>query len=90
MHLKESDGNFNQEAYKYALENAGYTSTEFEEEIRAETARNILSQSILSGNLTNKLQAQILASLFEERSFNIQILTPEQLSFNVKDPVMSN
>ena len=36
--------------YNFALENAGYTSKEFEEEIRAETARNILSQSILSGN----------------------------------------
>ncbi len=85
--FKGPDGNFNQEAYKYALENAGYTSTEFEEEIRAETARNILSQSILSGNLTNKVQAQILASfLLEERSFNIQILTPEKFSFSVTDP----
>ena len=85
--FKGPDGNFNQDAYNYALENAGYTSTEFEEEIRAETARNILSQSILLGNLTNKLQAQILASyLLEERSFNIQILTPEKVSLNVTDP----
>ena len=85
--FKGPDGNFNQDAYNFALENAGYTSTEFEEEIRAETARNILSQSILSGNLTNKLQTQILASfLLEERSFNIQILKPENISFTVKDP----
>ena len=85
--FKGPDGNFNQDAYNFALENAGYTSTEFEEEIRAETARNILSQSILSGNLTNKFQAQILASfLLEERSFNIQILTPEKFSFSVTDP----
>ena len=85
--FKGPDGNFNQDAYNYALENAGYTSTEFEEEIRAETARNILSQSILSGNMTNKLQAEILASfLLEERSFNIQILKPENVSFTVKDP----
>ncbi len=85
--FKGPDGNFNQEAYTYALENAGYTSTEFEEEIRAETARNILSQSILSGNLTNKVQAQILASfLLEERSFSVQILTPEKFSFSVTDP----
>ena len=85
--FKGPDGNFNQAAYNFALENAGYTSTEFEEEIRAETARNILSQSILSGNMTNKLQAEILASyLLEERSFNIQILKPENISFTVKDP----
>ena len=60
--FKGPDGNFNQDAYNFALENAGYTSTEFEEEIRAEKARNILSQSILSGNLTNKFQSEILAS----------------------------
>ena len=85
--FKGPDGSFNQDAYNYALENAGYTSTEFEEEIRAETARNILSQSILSGNMTNKLQAELLASfLLEERSFNIQILKPENISFTVKDP----
>ena len=56
--FKGPDGNFNQDAYNFTLENAGYTSTEFEEEIRAEKARNILSQSILSGNLTNKFQSQ--------------------------------
>ena len=85
--FKGPDGNFNQAAYNFALENAGYTSTEFEEEIRAETARNILSQSILSGNMTNKLQAELLASfLLEERSFNIQILNPGNISFTVEDP----
>ena len=85
--FKGPDGNFNQDAYNYTLENAGYTTAEFEEEIRAETARNILSQSILSGNMINKLQAEILASfLLEERSFNIQILKPENFSFTVKDP----
>ena len=85
--FKGPDGNFNQDAYNYTLENAGYTSAEFEEEIRAETARNILSQSILSGNMINKLQAEILASfLLEERSFNIQILKPKNFSFTVKDP----
>ena len=85
--FKGPDGSFNQDAYNYTLENAGYTSAEFEEEIRAETARNILSQSILSGNMINKLQAEILASfLLEERSFNIQILKPENISFTGKDP----
>ena len=85
--FKGPDGNFNQAAYNFALENAGYTSTEFEEEIRAETARNILSQSILSGNMTNKIQAELLASfLLEERSFNIQILNPGNISFTVEDP----
>ena len=85
--FKGLDGNFDQDAYNFTLENAGYTSKEFEEEIRAEKARNILSQSILAGNLTNKFQSQILASyLLQERSFNIQILTPERVGLSVTDP----
>ena len=85
--FKGPDGSFNQEAYNYALENAGYTSTEFEEEIRAETARNIVSQSILSGNMTNKIQAELLASfMLEKRSVNITTLKPENISFTVENP----
>ena len=84
--FKGPDGSFNQTSYNYSLENAGYTSTEFEEEIRAETARSILSQSILSGNIINNLQAELLASfLLEERSFNIQILQPDDLGSAIKD-----
>ena len=85
--FKGPDGGFNQEAYNYALENAGYTSTEFEEEIRAETARNIVSQSILSGNMTNKIQAELLASfMLEKRSVNITTIKPENISFTVENP----
>jgi peptidyl-prolyl cis-trans isomerase D len=37
--------------------------------------------------MTNNLQAELLASfLLEERSFNIQILKPENISFTAKDP----
>ena len=85
--FKGPDGAFNQDAYNYALENAGYTSAEFEEEIRAETARNILSQSILSGNAINKIQAELLAAfLLEARSFNIQVLTADSLEFIAENP----
>ena len=85
--FKGPDGAFNQDAYNYALENAGYTSAEFEEEIRAETARNILSQSILSGNTINKIQAELLAAfLLEARSFNIQVLTADSVEFIAENP----
>ena len=85
--FKGPDGSFNQDAYNFTLENAGYETAEFEEEIRAETARNILSQAILSGNVINKLQAEIMASfLLEERSFNVQILKPESFKFSIKEP----
>ena len=89
--FKGPDGSFNQDAYNYALENAGYTSAEFEEEIRAETSRNILSQSILSGIVINSLQAQILASfLLEERSFNIQTFTLDNVNISTKNPSITD
>ena len=85
--FKGPDGSFNQDAYNFALETAGYTKAEFEEEIRAETARNILSQGILSGNVINNLQAEIMASfLLEKRSFNVQILKPGSFKFSIKEP----
>lgn len=85
--FKGPDGAFNQDAYNYALENAGYTSAEFEEEIRAETARNILSQSILSGNTINNIQAELLAAfLLEARSFNIQVLTADSVEIIAEIP----
>ena len=89
--FKGPDGSFNQDAYNYALENAGYTSAEFEEEIRAETSRNILSQSILSGIVINSLQAQMLASfLLEERSFNIQTFTLDNVNISTKNPSIAD
>lgn len=89
--FKGPDGSFNQDAYNYALENAGYTSAEFEEEIRAETSRNILSQSILSGIVINSLQAQMLASfLLEERSFNIQTFTLDSVNISTKNPSIAD
>ena len=85
--FKGPDGSFNQDAYNFALETAGYAKAEFEEEIRAETARNILSQGILSGNVINNLQAEIMASfLLEKRSFNVQILKPGSFKFSIKEP----
>ena len=89
--FKGPDGSFNQDAYNYALENAGYTSAEFEEEIRAETSRNILSQSILSGIVINSFQAQMLASfLLEERSFNIQTFTLDNVNISTKNPSIAD
>ncbi|WP_101068116.1 peptidylprolyl isomerase [Roseovarius salinarum] len=43
------DGEFDREAYRFALDQAGMTEAEFEADIRAETARSLLQGALVSG-----------------------------------------
>lgn len=43
------DGEFDREAYEFALNNAGLSVTEFEETLREETARSILQGAVIAG-----------------------------------------
>ncbi|SFH34167.1 peptidyl-prolyl cis-trans isomerase D [Palleronia marisminoris] len=43
------DGNFDAEAYRFALEQSGLTVTEFESQLRDETARSILQGAVIAG-----------------------------------------
>lgn len=43
------DGEFNREAYRFALEQAGLNEAEFEEDIRDETARSFVQAAVLAG-----------------------------------------
>ncbi|MGR3501388.1 peptidyl-prolyl cis-trans isomerase [Pseudaestuariivita sp.] len=42
------DGNFDREAYRFALENAGVSESVFEDNLRAESARTLLQGAVLS------------------------------------------
>lgn len=44
------DGSFDREAYRFALNNAGLSEAEFEEDLRQESARTILQAAVVSGN----------------------------------------
>ncbi|WP_397542177.1 peptidylprolyl isomerase [Roseovarius salis] len=43
------DGSFDREAYRFALEQAGLSESEFEEDVRDETARSFLQAAVMSG-----------------------------------------
>lgn len=43
------DGRFDREAYRFGLDQAGLTETQFEEDIRAETARSFLQAAVVAG-----------------------------------------
>ncbi|MDA7429778.1 SurA N-terminal domain-containing protein [Primorskyibacter aestuariivivens] len=44
------NGDFDREAYRFALQNAGLSEAEFEEDLRQESARTLLQAAIVSGN----------------------------------------
>lgn len=43
------DGTFDREAYRYALDNSGLNTAEFEDTIRVETARTLLQGAVIAG-----------------------------------------
>ena len=45
-----ADGSFNREAYSFALRNQGLSESEFEEQLRDDTARTILQSALIAGN----------------------------------------
>lgn len=66
-----ADGNFSREAYAYALERIGLRPAEFEELLRAETARELVASSIqANAQLPETAARKVLDFLGEERSFD--------------------
>lgn len=66
-----ADGSFSRDAYKMALEGAGYSEAEFEAKLRAESARTLLQAAALSGSRTAPAYTEALTAwLGERRSFS--------------------
>lgn len=64
------DGQFDREAYRYALDNSGLTEAQLEEQMREETARTLLQAAIVAGNrLPDTYSDTLVNFLAERRSF---------------------
>ena len=61
------DGEFDREAYRYGLEQAGLSETEFEEDMRAETARSFLQAAVVAGVTMPDGYMQTLLNYLGER-----------------------
>lgn len=82
-----ADGSFDREAYRFQLEQIGMTETEFEEDLRKETARTIVQGAIMNGVempavLTDTLADYVLA----RRSFTVATLSQDALDAPVPEP----
>ncbi|WP_146591984.1 peptidyl-prolyl cis-trans isomerase [Puniceibacterium confluentis] len=84
-----ADGAFDREAYRFALQNAGMTESDFEEDMRAETARTILQGAVLAGTaLPDTYVDTLLAYAGEKRAFTYG--TMDQSSLQTGVPVATD
>ncbi len=81
------DGQFDREAYRFALQNAGLSESEFEDDMRSETARTILQGAILAGtSLPDTYVDTLLAHAGEKRAFTYATLDESSLQTGLPVP----
>lgn len=81
------DGRFDREAYRFALDQAGYGEAEFEARIRAETARGLMQAAIAGGVAMPAAQVDaLIAYAGARRVFEHARLTPEDLPEPLAQP----
>ena len=81
------NGTFDRDAYQFQLEQVGMTDTQFETDLRKESARTIVQGAVMSGvqmprTLTDALANYVLA----RRSFTVATLSAEALETPISAP----
>ncbi|WP_170370524.1 peptidyl-prolyl cis-trans isomerase [Ruegeria arenilitoris] len=80
-------GSFDREAYRFQLEQIGMTETEFEEDLRKETARTIVQGAVMDGVEMPAIMTKALADyVLARRSFTVAILSPDALTTPIPEP----
>ncbi len=81
------DGNFDQAVYEFAIERAGLTTAEFEEELRDELRRGIIRDAVALGvHSSGALSETILRYELERRDFEWARFTESNLDSPVEFP----
>lgn len=81
------DGKFDRESYRFALEQAGLTEAQFENDLRAETARTLVQGAVVSGSqMPGTFADTLLKYVGERRSFTWSGLTAEDMSDPLPEP----
>lgn len=81
------DGNFDREAYRFALEQAGMNEADFEEDLRAQEASALLQSAVLTGVYTPPAYTNTLFNfLAEERDITWTVLDRDDLATGLPVP----
>jgi len=82
-----ANGGFDREAYRFALEQAGMSESEFEASIRAETAASLVQDAALAGLTAPAAQTEtLLTYLGERRSLAFVMLDRGDLRTGLPEP----
>lgn len=81
------NGDFDRDAYSFAIDQAGMTESDFEDSIREETARSLLQGAIVSGvTMPDSYADVVIQFVAEERDFTWTLLTADNLTRPVDVP----
>lgn len=81
------NGTFDRETYRYALEQANLTEAEFEDDLRAESARAILQGALVGGTVMPDPLADAMAGFIgARRSFTWAALDAEAMRAGLPEP----
>ena len=81
------DGNFNRESYRFALENAGLSESEYEDSLRRDTARTILQGAVLAGvEMPDTAVDTVMDFIGARRSFTWAPVDASQLQTDLAEP----
>lgn len=85
--FQDGAGNFDRNAYAFALENAGLSETEFERDMRAEAARILAQGAIMSGAEMSPVLGQTLTDYIgARRSFSYLPITASDIALTTVLP----
>ncbi|WP_164659162.1 peptidyl-prolyl cis-trans isomerase [Tropicibacter sp. Alg240-R139] len=81
------DGNFDREGYRFALEQAGLSEAEFEDDLRRESARTLVQGAIMGGvEMPSTMTDLIIDYVYARRSFTVATVSAEALTTPVPTP----
>ncbi|MGM0741164.1 MAG: peptidyl-prolyl cis-trans isomerase [Pseudomonadota bacterium] len=81
------NGNFDREAYQFALDRAGLSESEFEDDMRRETARALVQSAAMSGlSMPEGYKDTLLTYLGEERDVTYAALGRADLATGLPEP----
>lgn len=81
------NGDFDRDAYSFAIDQAGMTETQFEDSVREDTARSLLQGAVVSGMRMPAAYADaVVAYVAEERDFTWARLTGDNLTRAIETP----
>ncbi len=81
------DGTFDRDNYRFTLEQAGLSESEFEEQLREEVSRTILQGAVLGGvTMPDTYVDALINYVGEQRSFTRSVLGASDLTTTLEEP----